>query len=404
MNPFLLPAAHASPLREDTQQQLYLDALLKAVKQGSSPDTPAHLPLDRLRRLWHRGGPESLLTHPADLKTLFAGITQAVYRAIAELYCTPLGRSIPTVWHIVQVLAREAGVTPPSYAAIWAICLSFDQQRHDLLTVRLEREADTWWLGQLTLDCTIRANSRRNVLTLPSRLCFVMKSASSQVLACHLAAEVTEEEQRALVLYGALVALRRPYGLAPFGLLWSLPQRLVTTDTLPHACRRVCRTLGIALEQQSELPMFVQDLQGNWAAKLAGRTLWARQCLLLLDAYLTRHTPPGPLHLQEDRARQYEQALSYQRDPAWSFPLLRALLPARQATLDAEGTLVFRALHYDHPLLAHWPHTSVTVRFSPASDALAWVYLEGEIFCQAAARERRSHVERYQALHEGEVR
>lgn len=404
MNPFLLPLAQASPLREDTQQQLYFDALLKGVKQGLSPETPAHLPLDRLGKLLSRGGPESLLTHPADLETIFAGVTQAVYRAIAELYCTPLGRSIPTVWRIVQALAREAGVAPPSYEATWAICLSFDKQRRDLLTARLERGADTWWLGQVTLGYMHREADQQNAPMLSTRLCFVMKSVPSQVLACELATEETVEEKCALAFYAALVAQRRPHSTAPYGLTWSLPCRLVTTGTLPRACRRICRALGITLESQSELPGLALALQANWAAALAGRTLVSRKCLLLLEAYLTRHAPPGPLHLQEDCLRQYGQVLSYRRDPAWSFPLLRTLLPERRATVSEEGTLVFPPLHYDHPLLVHWPNTEVIMRFSPTSGALAWVYLEGEILCQAAARERRSQVEHYQALHEGEVR
>lgn len=404
MNPFLLSSPPSSPLREDTQQQLYLDALLKAVKPGSSRETPAHLPLHRLRMLQKRGGPESLLTHPADLETIFAGVTQAVYRTIAELYCTPLGRSIPTVWRIVQALAGDAGVAPPSYEATWAICRSFDQQRRDLLAVRLERGGDTWWLGQCLLGCTLSTASQQNTPGSSTRLYFVMSSAPSQVLACDLATEETAEETRALVLYGALVGQRHPSSAAPYGLVWPLPRRLVTTGTFPRACYRLCRALGIALESQPDPPALAQALQATWAPALVGRTLAPRTCLLLLEAYLTRHAPPGPLHLQEDRLRHYGQALSYQRDPAWSFPFLRALLPERRATISKEGTLVFHRLHYDHPLLLQWPDTEVTIRFSPASDGLVWVYLEGDILCQAAARECRSQVERYQALHEGEVR
>jgi hypothetical protein len=107
MNPFLPSVFGRSPLQEEQYQQLYLQAVWKAIHRGRRPDTPASLPLDRLRDLVKKHGLESALLHPADLVSLFAGVSHAVYRATADLYCSHLGRSIPMVWKLLDAMARQ---------------------------------------------------------------------------------------------------------------------------------------------------------------------------------------------------------------------------------------------------------------------------------------------------------
>ena len=401
MNPFLPSASGRSSLREEHYQQLYLEALQKAIQCGRQPETPSTLLLDRLRDAVKKHGLESALLHPADLARLFAGVSLAVYHTIADLYCSHLGRSIPMVWRLLGAMANQAQAASPSYEAIWACCLSFERRRHEALTVKIERGSHSWWLGQLALDCRVRVSVRENTLMASPLLWYVTECSTDRVLACGVASQETSEEQRSLALYEAILTQRRPARNAFPGLVWRLPQRLVTTFSLPIDCQKACRALGIILENRQELPAFAQALQSSWAANLAGRVLLPQHCLLLLETYLARHVPPGPLRLQEERTRQYGHLLGYQRDASWQFPLLRAFLPRRQDTITTEGTLVFQGLHYHDPLLVYWHNEPVTFRFSPASDTLIWVYREGEILCQAYARERQSQGERHHALHAG---
>lgn len=400
MNPLLSAATERAVLREEHAQQLYLEAVQKAIQRGKQAETPATLPLDRLRDVVTRHGRESLLLHPDDLARLFAGVSRAVYHTAFDLYCSHTGRSIPMVWKLLAAMARQAQVPEPSYEAIWACCLSFERRRRDLLTAKIERGAATWWLGQLELPCTIRGDALPRVPLRAPMVWYVTESVTGQVLAYRIASAETGGEQRALVLFEALLAKRQPVSNPVIGLVWHLPQRLLTAIPLPTDCQKVCRALGITIEIQAEPPSFVPPLQ-DWTASLAGRVLFMAHCRLLCEAYLARQVSPSPSRVQEQRDRQYGHQLAYQRDASWQVPILRALLPSRQASVNAEGTLLFQGLPYWHPLLGYWPAASVTVRLSPASDALLWVYLEGEIVCQAFVRERHSQVERYQALHPG---
>jgi hypothetical protein len=401
MNPFLPSDSEQFALREEEYQLLYLEAVQKAIQRGKRSETPTTLPLDRLRDVVKKHGLESALLHPTDLATLFAGISHSVYRTIADFYCSHLGRSIPMVWKLLDAMARQAQVPSPSYEAVWACCFSFEQRRREMLTIKAERGSATWWLGQLELNCLIRMSARESKLIVSPVLCYIADSSTGQMLANGIAPKDASEEHNSLMLYEAILLQRRPAKNAATGLVWHLPQRLVTTFSLSMDCQKACRALGIVIECLQESPTFAQALQSNWADTLTGRVLLPQQCLLLLEAYLIRYAPPGPARLQEERAREYGHLLSYQRDATWHFPLLRAFLPRREATITMEGTLIFQGLHYADPLLAYWTSALVSLRFSPGFDALIWVYLEGEILCQAYARERRPQKERHQALHPG---
>ena len=72
-----------------------------------------------------------------------------------------------------------------------------------------------------------------------------------------------------------------------------------------------------------------------------------------------------------------------------AIPALRQLLPVHPGTIDADGAVEFDGLHYEDDLLKYWPGHRVQLRRSEQAEATAWVYLDGEVLCQAMARELR---------------
>lgn len=400
-NPLLPTLPSQILLPEEHMQHIYVQAVHKALQSDHPSADVGTLPLEKLRRRFSLHGPESVFLHPDDLMMLFRGVTYAVYSTAYELYCSHLGRSMHMVWQLLDAMAAQAQVPPPSYEAIWAVCSAFEEQRNELLTVTLQRESQAWWLDRLELDCTLQVSEQEETSMAAPYLWYVMDFSRGQIFAISIASRETGDEQGAVVLYEAFMTQRRPQGHAPFGLTWHLPERLILSHALSKASQSACSLLGITVEHlsQQDPPAIADTLRENWATSIAGRVLPMRQCLLLFDAYLAKIVPPAPLRLQEELQRQYGRLLSYQRDGAWLFPLLRAFLPLRQGAISQDGTLLFRGLHYYHPFLTYWPGRTVHFRFSPLSDVLVWVYLEREILCQAFARQRHHQEEQYHALH-----
>ena len=62
------------------------------------------------------------------------------------------------------------------------------------------------------------------------------------------------------------------------------------------------------------------------------------------------------------------------------------LLPCRPATITAEGTIVYQGNIYQDDLFSYWPGAPVTVRPAEPSATSLWVYLDGEVLCQATAQ------------------
>ncbi len=88
--------------------------------------------------------------------------------------------------------------------------------------------------------------------------------------------------------------------------------------------------------------------------------------------------------------RGLAEAETLKDDPAWFVPSLREVLPAYEALIGSDGTLAWRGWHYrerENDLLRYWSHEMVTVRPSPTSEALIWVYWKQDILCQAVAEE-----------------
>lgn len=156
MNPFLAVGSPFDMIEREDCQRIHYHAI-QAAARGIRPHAiPESLPLAALLESARLNGAETYLFHPADIESLFVGVTLAVYRTIRTLYCSRLGRSIEMVWRILSVMATDAGATIIPYEAVWALCLHMEELRRQSVEVQIERGKDIWWIGQTTPDITIQ--------------------------------------------------------------------------------------------------------------------------------------------------------------------------------------------------------------------------------------------------------
>jgi hypothetical protein len=95
----------------------------------------------------------------------------------------------------------------------------------------------------------------------------------------------------------------------------------------------------------------------------------------------------SPVRTREHNERVYRHLRGYMADPAWLFPALRTLFPLIDSVTTPEAEIIYQGLHYRAALLSYWPDTPVLIRPSAYTEASIWVYLDGEMLCQAWARE-----------------
>lgn len=385
-NPFLVPGSLATILEQEDCQRIHYHALQAAVR-GTRPEAvPASLPLRELTASARFDGAEVYLAHPASIERLFAGVTLAVYRTVRSLYCSRLGRSIKMVWRVLCALACAAGVPSIPYETVWALCLYLEERRKESLAVPVKRGQDTWWVGFTTPDISIREGTAREYR--PS-IAWCVEARIPRALSFRIAPQEAVCENTTLALYEAILAHRRPHPRVATGLIWYLPQRIITTFPLSQPCIAACTRVGIQVEESTAGIPFLGHIRETWERGVAGRTLSVNQCAGLLDTYLRKIHDYGPLRELEEHARAYTPLIGYNQDPAWQFPLLREFLTLYPGGITTEGEVPFEGLHYTHELLSYWPEYPVTIRRSIHTEATAWIYLDGEILCQAHARELR---------------
>lgn len=385
-NPFSVPGSTEIPIGSEDCQRIHYHAVQAAVRGIRPESIPESLPLAALMERARLDGSEAYLFHPADVESLFAGVTLAVYRAVRTLYCSRLGRSTKMVWRILSAMADAAGAAIIPYEAIWALCLNMEESRRASVGVHIERERDIWWIGQTMPDISIQENSAswyRPTIT------WCVDARDSRVLAFRIAPQEVAGDNVLLVLYDAIVDHRRPHQSVVTGLLWHLPERIISTFPLPPSCYAAFARGGVKIDEtRAELPL-IQTVRETWERGMAGRVLLSGHCAALLDTYLNRKYGYGPLRVREQRARSYTPLVGYNQDPAWQFPLLREFLPLAQSSITVEEVAQFDGLHYTHELFSYWRGYPVTMRRSEHTEAVAWIYLDGEVLCQAHARELR---------------
>ena len=369
-NPFLLSGSQEPPIGTEDCQRIHYHAIQMATRGVRPNAIPESLPLAALLASARLNGAETYLFHPADIERLFAGVTLAVYRTIRTLYCSRLGRSIRMVWHILSAMATDAGAAMIPYETVWAICLHMEELRRHHVEVQIERGKDIWWIGQTTPDITVLEGS---TVRYQPAITWCLETGNVRVLAFRITSREASREQVQPVLYDAIMAHRRPHPRVATGLLWHLPGGIHTTVPFSLSCHVACARGKIGVEEvHAEFPL-----------------MQTSHCAALLDTYLYRIYGYGPLREGEQRAREFTSLIGYNHDPAWQFPLLRELLPVGVGCIDSEGSVLYDGLHYTHDLLSYWQGHPVTLRRSEWSESTAWIYLDGEILCQAHARELR---------------
>lgn len=386
-NPFRSTSVFNLPLTLPVCQQMHAAALLRVARGMETDAVPGSVPVARLRELVHRFGTEVCLAHPAEIEHRFRGVTLSVYERIEALYCSRLARSIQIVTRILDAMARCENRPGVHAEAIWAICLYLDERRLQQTSVTTEQIDATWWIGEIVPGAPATAEGGDKDDASRSVLVGVIDVSHARLLAFRRGAHGTKAELSALSLYDALVNARHPHALGAGGLVWQVPTSLVTTGTLSEPCKASCASLGMRIERAlSPLPL-IEDLQQLWTDLRTRLAVAPARWAVVFDSALNRAYGTSPLRTREQADHRFGSLTGYRRDPASLVPALRALLPSRDAFISQEGEVLYDGLHYADDLLSNFSGSRVSVRRSEQSEAAIWVYLDGEILCQAMARE-----------------
>ena len=400
-NPFRAASVFNRPLKAETCQQIHADALRRAVQDPQAGTTPSGVHTAELRARARRYGPQVYLAHPADIERHFRGVTLSVYQEIESLYCSRLGRSWATVFRILRAMAREAGTAVVEEEAVWAICLHLDELRARRTAVTLERLPSAWWLVELALASSTSVSEASGSAGTQQLAVLVIDPGAPQALALRTGEQRAEAELRSLAIYDALALERRPAPLGGGGLVWRVPACLMVEEELPGGCWHGCAALGIPVELATRPLPLVEELGACWVSEQARRTITPGRQALVFESLLNRVFGTSPQRAREERERALGGLVGYAQDPAELCPALRVFLPERPATINQEGEVAFDGLHYADRVLCYWPGTPVTVRRSQQTEAALWVYLEGEVLCQAWARELARRDGSYRAARAG---
>lgn len=382
-NPFLSASQLNGPLLPEICQRLHAQALFLTAQGRGTDGIPSSVPVARRRTLLQQTGPENCLTHPREIEHLFQGVTFSLYQCIASLYCSRIARSIPMVTRIVNALARGANTPPLHPEAIWAICLHLDGQRAHLLQLTTQPSQARWWLGTIPPATPLVHDDDQT----HSILVAVIDISAPAVLAFRIGMAQSLAELTALALYDALVAGRYPHPSGASGLVWVLPSSLLTTTPPPQACTLACTSLGLNIDAcvPSAVPLLA-DVSLAWQRLHTSEPL-RRQGHIVFDTLLKHIYGSSPLRTCEHNDHRFRHMRGYQRDPAQLVPPLRALLPASPASISTDGHIFFDGLHYTDDLLALFPGACVSICQSEHTEAVIWVFLDGEILGEARARE-----------------
>ncbi len=374
-----------TPLTMEMYQRMHATALQRTMRGLHLHAAPDHIDVEQLKQFVARIGFDGCLIHPSDVERIFAGVTLKTYQTIREIYCSRLGRSIAIVYRILQRLCQQESLPIPTYEAVWAVCLYLEKRRRESVAVSVVRTTGAWWIG--TLSPAVRIPVEKDAFYLPGIVC-IIDTQTQHMLAFRIAPLDTLAESIPLALYDAIAAQRQPHPFALAGLLWQLPRRIITEETLSRECSTICKRMGIQVETTMCTQPLLEALRDTWATGLDGRILPRSQCAAILDSFLERIHGYGPIRVGKRRDEAFAQAQGYNQDPAALFPLLRALLPERKGMITDDGLVIDGYLRYADQLLHLWPRTQVTLRHSAHSTNIAWIFLEGEILCQAKGLRR----------------
>lgn len=384
-NPFQSSSQLNGALSRDLCQQIHYNALNAVALGKCREDLPERLSIEILQQTMRSLGRNALIAHPGDLEVLYQGLTLAVYQTIATLYCSRLQRSIPMVWRILSAYAARVGVAPISYEAVWSICVYLSERRCDSIKVTIQYVSERWDIFLIRPNVRIQAGENTST---SSVIACVADAQKRKFLAFRVAHPDQVAAATTLALYDALIYRRQPAQDGAAGVQWFIPEQIVAQETIAGSLRQACMSLKINLNEVcGEAPM-LEALSDGWERDLRDRVLSKRRLAATFDNYLVKVHGYGPVRAYQQCNRDYDHLKGYGQDPAAIFPALRTLLPIHQGLIK-QGVVVFDDLHYEDDLLSFWDGHAVELRRSEASEAIAWVYLNGNILCQAMARELR---------------
>lgn len=383
-NPFSQPSLLDSPLELDACQQIHFFALQRATDGVPSGSLPGRLNLDDI--LAGRNsilGAEAFLQHPAEIERIFQGATLSIYQAIRHLYCDRLGRSIGTINNILTKMAEQAGCPPIPYEAVWSICLYLHERYLEATATQIERTDTIWHIIQLQPPISLQ-DDRDNAY--PSIIWCVLDIAAARVVAFSVGIAPDSQQVLHLAVYDALCYQRRPLPMEAGGLVWSLPIQITAPEPLPDTLDATLADLDLNVQVRDVQHPLVETLSGEgWSRGL--QSLSKKTLTEFFDNYLHRAHGGGPILIESERAKEYRHLVGYNLDPALQLPVLRRLLPTDSSVIATDGAVAWGEFHYENPLLTYWPGQLVELARSVHAEATVWVYLDGEILCEASARE-----------------
>lgn len=133
------------------------------------------------------------------------------------------------------------------------------------------------------------------------------------------------------------------------------------------------------------------------SAAMGGRVLDPVHYLRIFDRACERTFGYAPFLQKQSFVRCFGWQGHSVFDPAWYFTELRSLFPSSPAGVEEDGTISWRGWHYrdTEDILPYWAHKTVTVRPSPWTEAVIWVYWKNSILCKAIAEELRTSEENF---------
>jgi hypothetical protein len=386
VNPFANASLLNSQLETNWCRQIYFEAIKKGIYYNNQPEIrPQALNYEQLRAQVRQYGNEILIPDPAQLSNIFKGVTTEVYKLIERLYCSHLNLSGKRLWQIINRLGQAASIqTEVDYIAIWAIC-SHLAARHETLTRPVIKQTDARW--HLVAIHPDRFVSGKNGEQAKALILCMIDIEDPKVIAFRVSTLTNQAGIVGEVLYEAFSTSRRPSAEAADGLVWELPQKIISEITLSEQFIFRCARLGIEIELGLLESPFVKALRDNWTRDMARKTYPINEFAAKFNTYLNNIHGYGPYYTQAELKHRYAYSVSYQRDPAWQLPLLRDFLVDKKAFVTPGGFIVWDDRRYDNDLLAYWSGAEVSLRQNQEQISAIWVYFENEILCQASLSE-----------------
>jgi hypothetical protein len=378
-----IPHFSEQTLSAEICQQIYYGAIRNAMQSGLGKTYPHANSWDHMMSAVRTLGPSVLIMHPAEIASIFEGVGISIFLLIESLFCSRADRTISMVTQIVNQHQKSMNLPTISELAVWAICLYLLPKHNE--TIGVSKEYQSKWLVEV-LDWQIYVTSSTMELYQPSAVA-VVDIDKNRVISLVICRSKEISNAIALAVLNAVISQRSPSKDGFAGLVWCLPQKVISNIDLDLKVNRFFKDVDIDFVRAEEHSSIVSEIQGVWEKDLRNREITEIKFSLILDNFLYRKFGYSPLIQQRDLKRDYVRRIGYSRDPLWQFPQLRMLLERKPVQVGGDATVRFGVRQYRNELLAYWANKNVEILVSPPQPRFAWVYdLGGEVICQASAR------------------